>query len=314
MRKIDVIADVHGRFDKLESLMGQLGYVKEGVGFRAPEGRTAVFVGDLIDTKPGHPFPGGVRQTLRAVRMMQENGDAHVVMGNHEFNAICYHTDDGHGDGLRKRNKRNRRTHQGTLDDFVERADEWENEWMPWMKSLPFWLELDGLRIIHACWHDDHFGALEGRTLNDPEFLRLCSDETTPEGKAIEALLKGVEVPLPTPHSFMDHTGTERYKFRARWWETPGDEVTCRDLVFPASSEIAEIPVDPEAHELFSPYPADVPPVFFGHYFKPAEDHPGPEAANVGCLDHSAAIGGPLVAYTWKGESEINPKHYVAVS
>lgn len=314
MREIDVIADVHGRFDKLERLLLEMGYEKDGLGFRAPEGRQAVFVGDLIDTKPGHPFPGGVRRTLRAVKAMQKGGNAQVVMGNHEFNAICYHTM-GEGDEmLRPNDDRNQRTHQGTLDDFKEHAGEWDREWIPWMKSLPFWLELDGLRVIHASWHTEHLDVLKGKSLRNDKFLRRCADEGTKEGTAIETLLKGVEVPLPKPHSFSDHAGTERFGFRARWWQEPGDGVTCRDLVFPSSEEIPEVRVDPNSRRLFCPYPEDEKPVFFGHYFKPATDALRPESANVACLDHSAAIGGPLVAYQWKGEATINPEHYVAVS
>jgi len=63
---------------------------------------------------------------------------------------------------------------------------------------------------------------------------------------------------------------------------------------------------------MFLPYAADERPVFFGHYFKPADSKVHPERHNVACLDHSAATGGPLLAYRWKGESEINPEHYVS--
>ena len=48
--------------------MTRLGYHSEGDGFVPPAGHKALFLGDLIDTKPGHPFPGGVRATLRAVK------------------------------------------------------------------------------------------------------------------------------------------------------------------------------------------------------------------------------------------------------
>jgi hypothetical protein len=108
----------------------------------------------------------------------------------------------------------------------------------------------------------------------------------------------------------MDHTGTERYQFRARWWEAPTTCATCSDLVFPASSEIQTVPVTAEARAMFKPYPPEACPIFFGHYFKPAATQFHPERHNVACLDHSAAIGGPLVAYRWQGEARINPQHY----
>jgi polynucleotide kinase-phosphatase len=80
----DLIGDVHGCRAELEELLGALGYDlrrdAEGraVGARHPEGRTAVFVGDLVDRGPDTP---GV---LRLVMGMAADGDALCVAGNHE--------------------------------------------------------------------------------------------------------------------------------------------------------------------------------------------------------------------------------------
>jgi hypothetical protein len=119
-------------------------------------------------------------------------------------------------------------------------------------------------------------------------------------------------VPLPDPHSFLDHTGAKRKHIRARWWEAVSETALCCDLVFPPNGQIDGWPVAAEALPLFQPYAPEAPPVFFGHYFKPADSPVHPERHNVACLDHSAATGGPLVAYRWKGESHITPEHYVA--
>ncbi|MGY5033029.1 polynucleotide kinase-phosphatase [Streptomyces sp. 900116325] len=70
----DIIGDIHGCSSELESLLGKLGYV-DGAH---PEGRTAVFVGDLVDRGPDSP---GV---LRRVMSMVSAGDALCVPGNHE--------------------------------------------------------------------------------------------------------------------------------------------------------------------------------------------------------------------------------------
>ncbi|MBE1576110.1 polynucleotide kinase-phosphatase [Amycolatopsis roodepoortensis] len=70
----DVIGDVHGCREELDELLTELGYV-DGVH---PAGRTAVFVGDLVDRGPDTP---GV---LRRVMAMAEAGSALVVCGNHE--------------------------------------------------------------------------------------------------------------------------------------------------------------------------------------------------------------------------------------
>ncbi|MFJ3901326.1 polynucleotide kinase-phosphatase [Streptomyces sp. NPDC090025] len=70
----DIIGDVHGCRSELDTLLARLGYV-DG---RHPDGRTAVFVGDLVDRGPDSP---GV---LRRVMGMVAAGDALCVPGNHE--------------------------------------------------------------------------------------------------------------------------------------------------------------------------------------------------------------------------------------
>ncbi|MFI6703589.1 polynucleotide kinase-phosphatase [Streptomyces sp. NPDC050509] len=70
----DIIGDIHGCRSELETLLGRLGYV-DGVH---PHGRTAVFVGDLVDRGPDSP---GV---LRRVMGMVGAGSALCVSGNHE--------------------------------------------------------------------------------------------------------------------------------------------------------------------------------------------------------------------------------------
>ncbi|GAA1989051.1 polynucleotide kinase-phosphatase [Catenulispora subtropica] len=80
----DVIGDVHGCRSELETLLTTLGYalVRDDLGRPVdaahPDGRTAVFVGDLVDRGPDTP---GV---LRLAMGMVEAGHALCVTGNHE--------------------------------------------------------------------------------------------------------------------------------------------------------------------------------------------------------------------------------------
>ncbi|MFF0631610.1 polynucleotide kinase-phosphatase [Nocardia sp. NPDC004151] len=84
----DVIGDVHGCRGELETLLGELGYIlvrdddDRPVNAHHPEGRTAVFVGDLVDRGPDTP---GV---LRLVMGMVASGNALCVTGNHEFKLV----------------------------------------------------------------------------------------------------------------------------------------------------------------------------------------------------------------------------------
>jgi len=75
----DIIGDVHGCHQELADLLDSLGYQPAADGaWRHPAGRTAVFLGDLVDRGPD---TAGV---LRTVIAMVEAGTALCVPGNHE--------------------------------------------------------------------------------------------------------------------------------------------------------------------------------------------------------------------------------------
>jgi len=76
----DIIGDVHGCYDELLVLLTQLGYERStGGGFKHPQGRKAVFVGDLVDRGPKIP------ETVVLVKQMVDAGDALCVPGNHDI-------------------------------------------------------------------------------------------------------------------------------------------------------------------------------------------------------------------------------------
>jgi protein phosphatase len=80
----DVIGDVHGCIAELTELLGTLGYqvAADGTSAVHPEGRTAVFVGDLVDRGPATPA------VLRLVMGMTAAGSARSVAGNHEVKLV----------------------------------------------------------------------------------------------------------------------------------------------------------------------------------------------------------------------------------
>jgi protein phosphatase len=78
----DIIGDVHGCYDELAALLEKLGYRIEGHTLTPPEGRKAVFVGDLVDRGPKTP------DVLRLVMGMVESGTALCVPGNHDVKLL----------------------------------------------------------------------------------------------------------------------------------------------------------------------------------------------------------------------------------
>jgi polynucleotide kinase-phosphatase len=77
----DIIGDIHGCYDELVTLLRELGY-QEGNGWRHPEGRKPVFVGDLVDRGPKTP------QVLRLVMELVNNNLAWAVPGNHDVKLL----------------------------------------------------------------------------------------------------------------------------------------------------------------------------------------------------------------------------------
>jgi hypothetical protein len=88
----DIIGDIHGQADKLVALLRRLGYHQTAGAWRRPE-RQAIFVGDFIDRGPAQV------RSVDIARCMVDAGMALAVMGNHELNAIAWHTPDPNNPG-----------------------------------------------------------------------------------------------------------------------------------------------------------------------------------------------------------------------
>lgn len=132
---IDLIGDIHGHADKLEELLLKLGYVKSNGIYSHPD-RKVLFVGDYIDRGPK------IRETLHIVRSMVESDNAVALMGNHEYNALCFHFVETEGGHLRKHLIKNIVQHYRTLEQFKNRQSEYE-EYLEWFKTLPLYYETD---------------------------------------------------------------------------------------------------------------------------------------------------------------------------
>lgn len=317
----DVIGDIHGQSEKLEALLKLMGYRERGGSWRHPD-RMAVFVGDFIDRGEK-----GV-ETVRIVRGMVDAGRALAVMGNHELNAIAWHTPhpEIRGEYLRRRyaagkGERNRRQHQAFLAQ-VEHEPVLHKDIIDWFLTLPLWLEEKELRVVHACWHEPYMRWLsprlyEGRYLTPELMVDATQGPLGVEGDddagpsifaAVEALTKGIEMELPEPHSFLDKDGIQRRHVRARWWDT--EATTYRaSAVMPARERQALPDISVPAHARL-PVPTDK-PIFFGHYWM--KGAPALQSPSAVCVDYSAGAGGPLVAFRLDGSAPVSDESFVYV-
>ena len=84
----DVIGDIHGHGTILIKLLNRLGYKGYGKGY-CHNSRKVIFLGDFIDR--GEELAEH-KLVLNTVMKMVGEGYAYAVMGNHEFNAIAFHT------------------------------------------------------------------------------------------------------------------------------------------------------------------------------------------------------------------------------
>ena len=317
MTAYDIIGDVHGSAAKLEGLLGLLGYAVRDGAYRL-EGHQAVFVGDLVDRGAGQV------RVLEVVRAMVESGSAQVVMGNHEFNAVSWATPHPYrpGDSLRTRfgprGERNRAQHRAFLDQVGEGSDLHVST-VDWFRTLPLWLDLGALRVVHACWHPWSLGVLDkwlepGKPVSDA-FLLEANTHGTDAFDAVDIVLKGPEVHLSRELAWRDKDGTPRWAARIRWWDDSA--VTLDDLadIPPGSPTLEGLPhpgPPPVSTEHATEYRyTDPVPVFFGHYW--FSGAPRPAGRYAVCVDYSAVRDDrPLVAYRWAGESVPTADHFVS--
>ncbi|GAB2730145.1 polynucleotide kinase-phosphatase [Kitasatospora kifunensis] len=152
----DLVGDIHGCRAELETLLTRLGYrltrddQGRPVDAEHPEGRTAVFVGDLVDRGPDTP---GV---LRLVMGMVAGGHALCVPGNHE-NKL--------GRAMGGRQVTVAHGLQESLDQLAAEPEEFRAEVRAFMRDLVSHYLLDGGRLVvcHAGLPEKYHGRNSGR-------------------------------------------------------------------------------------------------------------------------------------------------------
>lgn len=152
----DVVGDVHGCLPELLTLLDRLGYVvvrdEQGRAVDAvpPDGRRAVFVGDLVDRGPDSP---GV---LRLVMGMHAHDHALVVPGNHEHKLVR---------ALDGRKVTVSHGLETTLAQLEAEPEEFRTAVRDWCRDLVSHLVLDDGRLVvaHAGLKEAYHNRSSGR-------------------------------------------------------------------------------------------------------------------------------------------------------
>jgi protein phosphatase len=131
----DIIGDVHGCIDELLELLRLLGWQVDGDCPTHPDGRKAVFIGDLIDRGPNSV---GV---VQLARRMVEAGVAYAVIGNHDEKLIRY---------LRGRKVQVSHGLERTLQELEAHPEPLRHELRVFLESLPSHLVLDNGNLVVA--------------------------------------------------------------------------------------------------------------------------------------------------------------------
>lgn len=153
----DIIGDVHGCCDELETLLAKLGYHLSWSGEGAarqcvvtpPAGRRAVFVGDLVDRGPRTP------DVLRLVKSMVEQGSGLCVPGNHDVKFLRW---------LNGRNVKHTHGLDLSIAQMESEPPEFRQEIKGFLNSLVSHIWLDGGKLVvaHAGLREDMIGRSSG--------------------------------------------------------------------------------------------------------------------------------------------------------
>ena len=155
----DIIGDVHGCFDELATLLERLEYRLEvraeasgetRFSVTHPQGRKAVFVGDLVDRGPDVP------NVLRLVMSMTADGAGHCVAGNHDSKL------------LRKLQGRNVQVSHGLAESLAQlevESEEFRQEVARFLDGLISHYVLDDGKLVvaHAGIREEYQGRASAR-------------------------------------------------------------------------------------------------------------------------------------------------------
>ena len=266
MSGYDIIGDVHGHALLLERLLSKLGYKQNEDSFFHPYGRKIIFLGDLINRGPDSV------KVLNIVQKMVLQKQAYCVLGNHEFRL---------------------------LQKFVNDPALIESKFLsfiPWIQTLPFFLEFPEFRVVHAAWHFSSIKKLKNQNAQNEDFIKTTMCPDSEFKKAIQIILQGIRVPIPPELSYKDRFGIERKRARIRWWEKKRNILTGSNI-FPRCKKLNQTEFINKGEIECEFYAKDEKAVFFGHYCLPESE---PKViTNLVCLDGCVSCDHVLWGYQY---------------
>ncbi|MGB5444364.1 MAG: metallophosphoesterase [Psychromonas sp.] len=265
VKRLYFIGDIHAQYNKLLKLLKHLDFDIDDLESNTGDAQL-VFIGNLIDSEAG--FAGDHLNLLRLIKRLVDNNYAYCLLGNHEFNAIGWATKLKTGQWARPHSAHNFKQHQCFLEAVGEGSEQ-HSYWINWFKTLPFFIEFESVRAIHACWDESVLKAIapylnENHSLKEA-FWQNAFDPDHELFGLCETLLKGPEYPLAKGEFYFDKSGEKRTKKRSQWWQ-------------------------------FYDLQDNTSPVIIGHYT--LSGLPQAKSKNVVCVDYNAAKAEqPLVSY-----------------
>ena len=280
-KNIDLIGDIHGHHTQLIKLLQKLGYTTDGSIIAHPQDRKLAFVGDFINRGPYS------EKVLELVKSLCEQGQATAVLGNHEFRLI-----------------QNAVSGKPVPNEFAP--------FLQWLRSLPLFLELDSLRIVHAAWHFSSIALLKENVVSDDSFIKETLIKKSPYSKATQHILSGIKVNIPKDLELFDRFGIRRSKGRLKWWMNLKEKPFSECFFSPMTPVVPDrFPGEIELFEL-EPYPEHEKPVFIGHYCLPPNI---PKVSGqVVCIDGCVTCDHTLWGYQYNGERIPNVSKLIETS
>jgi hypothetical protein len=299
----DIIGDIHGNAEELIVLLKQMDY-REIKGVYRHDDRKAVFVGDFTCRGPES------RRAISIVRKMVENKTGYAILGNHELNVIGHFTKNKEGRPFKQATGSNKKLMDRLKAEYIYEKDQLKND-LKWMRTLPFFLDFENIRVTHAYWSPSNRELIEKSITKGKltkSLLSLIFSPGNPFFEAVRKTTRGIEINLPHDLIIKDARNIRRSNFRIHWWDDPRGK-TFKQMSYGNKFMLPNYTVPPEILFPFEVYPAKAPPVFVGHYCM-SVDRMIP-APNVCCVDNCVANGGQLAAYRWYGEAMLKPTNFV---